>query len=141
MKGIINITKKYGQKTILTFPAKGNTMKYNKELSQRFKSSQIWVIGYPDNQGWFNITSSKAESKYLTVTKIGYRNVLTMEVQGTLLRSLCIISTFIIIHLYFQLLSVNKFLSFGASKCYQKHLALLKVEWMILQSNQELRNC
>ena len=83
MKGIINITKKYGSKTILTFPAKGNTMKYNKELSQRFKSSQIWVIGYPDNQGWFNISSSKAESKYLTVTKIGYRNELTMEAEAS----------------------------------------------------------
>ena len=84
MKGIINITKKYGSKTILTFPAKGNAMKYREELPQRFKSSQLWDIGYPDNQGWFNISSSKAIGKYLTVTKIGYSNELTMEIEGTL---------------------------------------------------------
>ena len=84
MKGIINITKKHGPKTILTFPGKGNAMKYNRELAERFKSSQIWQIGYPDDQGWFNISSLKAEGKYLTVTKIGSYNELTMEVEGKL---------------------------------------------------------
>ena len=84
MQGIINISKKYGQKKLLTFPAKGNAMKYREELPQRFKSSQLWDIGYPDNQGWFNISSSKAIGKYLTVTKIGYSNELTMEIEGTL---------------------------------------------------------
>ena len=83
MRGIINISKKYGPKTLLTFPAKGNAMKYREELPQKFKSSQVWDIGYPDSQGWFNISSSKAEGKYLTVTKVGYRNELTMEIEGT----------------------------------------------------------
>ena len=82
-QGIINITEKYGQKTILTFPAKGNTMKYNVKLPERFKASQLWEIGYPDDLGWFNISSSKADEKYLTVTKIGCCNELTMEEEGT----------------------------------------------------------
>ena len=84
-QGIINITKKYGQNTILTipFPGKGKTMiyksKYNHKKSQPF---QLWKIGLPDELGWFNITSSKAEKKYLTVTKIGNLMELTMEEEG-----------------------------------------------------------
>ena len=58
-------------------------MKYNVRLAEKFKSSQIWKIGYPDDRGWFNISSSKAENKYLTVTKIGRTNQLTMEKAGT----------------------------------------------------------
>ena len=102
MQGNINITKKYGQKPLLTFPAKGNAMKYREELPQKFKSSQVWDIGYPDSQGWFNISSPKAEGKYLTVTKVGYRNELTMEIEGKFLGVLRFtILTFIIVHLYF----------------------------------------
>ena len=84
-QGIINITKKYGQNTILTipFPGKGKTMiyksKYNHKKSQPF---QLWKIGIPDELGWFNITSSKSPSNFLTVTKIGNWNELTMEIEG-----------------------------------------------------------
>ena len=57
-------------------------MKYNVKVPEKFKSSQIWKIGYPDDLGWFNISSSKAVNKYLTVTKIGTINELTMEFEG-----------------------------------------------------------
>ena len=76
------LPKKFGQKTILTFPGRGNTMKYNVKLAEKFKSSQIWKIGYPDDRGWFNISSLKAENRYLTITKIGRINQLTMEKEG-----------------------------------------------------------
>ena len=80
MKGRINIREKFDQKTILTFPfpRQDQIMKYEK-ISEKQKSYQIWEIGYLDVEGWFNITSSKAVNKYLTVTKIGNINELTME--------------------------------------------------------------
>ena len=83
MKGRINIKEKFGQKKILTFPfpRQVQIMKYEK-ISEKQKSYQIWEIGYPDIEGWFNITSSKAVNKYLTVTKIGNINQLTMEEEG-----------------------------------------------------------
>ena len=83
MKGRINIREKFGQKTILTFPfpRQDQVMKYE-QISERHKSFQIWEIGYPDIEGWFNISSLKAENKYLTVTKIGSINQLTMEEDG-----------------------------------------------------------
>ena len=83
MKGRINIREKFGQKTILTFPfpRQVQIMKYEK-VSEKQKSYQIWEIGYPDIEGWFNISSLKAENKYLTVTKIGSINQLTMEEDG-----------------------------------------------------------
>ena len=82
-QGIINITQKFGQKTILTFPfpVQGNTMQYQK-ISQKHKAFQIWEIGYPKD-GWFNISSAKAKNKYLTVTKKDNRHQLTMEIDGT----------------------------------------------------------
>ena len=58
-----------------------NTMKY-KEISEKYKFFQTWEIGFPDQEGWFNISSPKAVNKYLTVTKIGNRNQLTMEEEG-----------------------------------------------------------
>ena len=83
MKGIINIREKYGQETILSFPfpREDNTMKY-KKISDKNKLFQTWEIGVPDLEGWFNISSPKAKNKYLTVTKIGNRNQLTMEEEG-----------------------------------------------------------
>ena len=84
MKGRINIREKFGPKTILAypFPREGNTMQY-KEHSGKFQELfQTWEIGLPDLEGWFNISSPKAENKYLTVTKIGNRNQLTMEEEG-----------------------------------------------------------
>ena len=83
MKGRINIREKYGQNTILSFPfpREDNTMKY-KEISEKYKFFQTWEIGFPDQEGWFNISSQKAVNKYLTVTKIGNRNQLTMEEEG-----------------------------------------------------------
>ena len=83
MKGRINIREKYGQNTILAFPfpREGNTMQY-KEISEKYKFFQTWEIGFPDQEGWFNISSPKAVNKYLTVTKIGNRNQLTMEEEG-----------------------------------------------------------
>ena len=84
MKGRINIREKYGQNTILAFPfpREGNTMQY-KEHSGKFQELfQTWEIGLPDQEGWFNISSPKAVNKYLTVTKIGNRNQLTMEEEG-----------------------------------------------------------
>ena len=82
-QGIINISQKFGQKTILTFPfpVQGNTMQYQK-ISQKHKAFQIWEIGYPKD-GWFNISSAKAKNKYLTVTKKDNRHQLTMEIDGT----------------------------------------------------------
>ena len=56
-------------------------MKY-KEISEKYKLFQTWEIGLPDQEGWFNISSPKAVNKYLTVTKIGNRNQLTMEEEG-----------------------------------------------------------
>ena len=56
-------------------------MQYQK-ISEKHKLFQTWEIGYPDVEGWFNISSSKAKNKYLTVTKIGYSNELTMEIEG-----------------------------------------------------------
>ena len=83
MKGRINIREKFGQNTILAypFPREGNTMQY-KEISGKYKLFQTWEIGYKDQEGWFNISSPKAVNKYLTVTKIGNRNQLTMEEEG-----------------------------------------------------------
>ena len=81
-QGIINIAEKWGEKKILTFPARGNIMKYNVKLPEKFKSSQTWKIGHPDDRGWFKISSLKAENRYLTVTKIGRINQLTMEKEG-----------------------------------------------------------
>ena len=83
MKGRINIREKYGQETILSFPfpREDNTMKYKKILDKN-KLFQTWEIGVPDLEGWFNISSPKAENKYLTVTKIDNRNQLTMEEEG-----------------------------------------------------------
>ena len=84
MKGRINIREKFGQNTILAFPfpREGNTMQY-KEHSGKFQELfQTWEIGLPDQEGWFNISSPKAVNKYLTVTKIGNRNQLTMEEEG-----------------------------------------------------------
>jgi hypothetical protein len=80
MKGRIDIAEKFGQETILAFPfpREGNAMKF-KEISEKYKLFQTWEIGYPDLEGWFNISSPKAMNKYLTVTKIGNRNQLTME--------------------------------------------------------------
>ena len=49
-QGFITIAEKYGaEKKILTFPGKGNIMKYNGKLSEKLKSFQIWEIGYPDD--------------------------------------------------------------------------------------------
>ena len=81
-QGIINIAEKWGEKKILTFPPRGNIMKYNVKLPEKFKSSQTWKIGHPDDRGWFKISSLKAENRYLTVTKIGRINQLTMEKEG-----------------------------------------------------------
>ena len=83
-QGIINIREKYGQEKILTypFPKDGNTMIYRNEYEKN-KLFQTWEIGYPNVEGWFNISSSKAKDKYLTVTKRGYYNELTMEIEGT----------------------------------------------------------
>ena len=80
MQGRINIREKFGQKTILTFPypSQVQIMKYEK-ISDKHKSFQTWEIGYPDVEGWFNISSQKAKNKYLAVTKIGNYNQLTME--------------------------------------------------------------
>ena len=64
---------------MLTFSGKGNIVKYNVQFSEKRKSYQIWEVGYPDDQGWFNISSLKAVDKYLTVKKIGNTNQLTME--------------------------------------------------------------
>ena len=58
-------------------------MKYNTKYSERYKSFQIWKIGYPIDGVWFNISSAKADGKYLTVTKIGNLKELTMEKGGT----------------------------------------------------------
>ena len=52
-------------------------MKYNVKLKR--KEYQTWEIGYPDDLGWFRISSLKSVNKYLTVTKIGNTNQLTME--------------------------------------------------------------
>ena len=52
-------------------------MKYNVKLKR--KAYQTWEIGYPDDLGWFRISSLKSVNKYLTVTKIGNTNQLTME--------------------------------------------------------------
>ena len=99
MKGRINIREKYGQETILSFPfprEDTNTMKY-KKISDKNKLFQTWEIGVPDLEGWFNISSPKAKNKYLTVTKIGNRNQLTMEEEGkfaVLLLLLSLIFTF-----------------------------------------------
>ena len=68
----------------------------------------MWKIGYPIDGVWFNISSAKADGKYLTVTKIGNLKELTMEKGGTV----CIanymlyqlLSTFTITHLTFLLL-------------------------------------
>ena len=83
MKGRINIREKFGREKILAFPfpREGNTMQY-KEISEKYKLFQTWEIGLPDQEGWFNISSPKAVNKYLTVTKIGNRNQLTMEEEG-----------------------------------------------------------
>ena len=54
-----------------------------KNRYEKNKLFQTWEIGYPDVEGWFNISSPKAKDKYLTVTKIGYYNELTMEIEGT----------------------------------------------------------
>ena len=43
----------------------------------------MWKIGYPIDGVWFNISSAKADGKYLTVTKIGNLKELTMEKGGT----------------------------------------------------------
>ena len=84
-QGYINITKKYDQETILTFPRNPDvtTMKYKTKYSEKYKPFQMWKIGHPIDGVWFNISSAEADGKYLTVTKIGNQKELTMEKGGT----------------------------------------------------------
>ena len=50
-QGFITIAEKYGaEKKILTFPGKGNIMKYIGKLSEKLKSFHIWEIGYHCNE-------------------------------------------------------------------------------------------
>ena len=89
-------------------------MKYNTKYSERYKSFQIWKIGYPIDGVWFNISSAKADGKYLTVTKIGNQKELTMEKGGTVCSA-----NYMLYQLSLQIISWQSADSKKLSNCHQ----------------------
>ena len=79
--GPIIITKKIDKK-FLTLNSTSGEVVYENRFERGKRLPQRWRIGYPDADGWRNITHPQSGGLYLTVTFQGSRNILTVKSKG-----------------------------------------------------------